>query len=267
MLLFYMPAAGTHSGAPAEDCISLPNCFIPVFSNSFTLLTVLTGTQVTGCQRILLIPPDQAFDGMYPYPVHHPYDTYSMVDLEKPDVGQWPHNAKVKGLCCILKPGDVLYLPAYWYVLQAACGMQTGRFVVLVISGYVYVLKTSSTQKQTRTSGACRYWYLLHQKWLELLASAWNYAHAWTRHNWPAIMTCFLGSMFMMFSMLTAWRPFNLIARLVCSTKSACAHGASVQMTAPHMCSRPYACGTMTQHTAALHGPEQVSALTVAAAL
>ena len=53
---------------------------------------------------------------MYPYPVHHPYDTYSMVDLEKPDLGQWPHNSHVKGLCCILKPGDVLYLPAYWYV-------------------------------------------------------------------------------------------------------------------------------------------------------
>lgn len=74
--------------------------------------------QVTGCQRILLIPPEQAFNGMYPYPVHHPYDTYSMVDLEDPDLGQWPHNASVKGLCCILKPGNVLYLPAYWYVLH-----------------------------------------------------------------------------------------------------------------------------------------------------
>lgn len=74
--------------------------------------------QVTGCQRVLLIPPEQAFNGMYPYPVHHPYDTYSMVDLEDPDLGQWPHNANVTGLCCILKPGDVLYLPAYWYVLH-----------------------------------------------------------------------------------------------------------------------------------------------------
>ncbi|KAL3143189.1 hypothetical protein ABBQ38_002046 [Trebouxia sp. C0009 RCD-2024] len=72
--------------------------------------------QVTGCQRILLIPPNQAFHGMYPYPVHHPYDTYSMVDLEKPDVGQWPHNTDVKGLRCVVKPGDVLYLPAYWFV-------------------------------------------------------------------------------------------------------------------------------------------------------
>ncbi|DBA69067.1 TPA: hypothetical protein ACH3X2_013228 [Trebouxia sp. C0005] len=72
--------------------------------------------QVTGSQRLLLIPADCAFNGMYPYPVHHPYDGYTMVDLEHPDLAQWPKNADVKGLCCILKPGDVVYLPAYWFV-------------------------------------------------------------------------------------------------------------------------------------------------------
>ncbi|KAL0039566.1 hypothetical protein WJX77_002084 [Trebouxia sp. C0004] len=72
--------------------------------------------QVTGSQRLLLIPADYAFDGMYPYPVHHPYDGYTMVDLEHPDLAQWPKTASVKGLCCILKPGDVVYLPAYWFV-------------------------------------------------------------------------------------------------------------------------------------------------------
>lgn len=89
-------------------------------------MQLLTATQVTGCQRILLFPPNQAFHGMYPYPVHHPCDTYSMVDLENPDVGQWPHNIHAKGLRCIVKPGDVLYLPAYWYMLQSACGLQIG---------------------------------------------------------------------------------------------------------------------------------------------
>jgi len=69
---------------------------------------------VTGSQRLLLIPADYAFNGMYPYPVHHPYDGYTMVDLENPDLAQWPKHGNVKGLCCILKPGDVVYLPAYW---------------------------------------------------------------------------------------------------------------------------------------------------------
>ena len=70
--------------------------------------------QVCGCQRLLLVSPQYAFKGMYSYPVHHPYDGYSMVDLQQPDLTQWPNNEHVKGLCCILTPGDVLYLPAYW---------------------------------------------------------------------------------------------------------------------------------------------------------
>ena len=99
---------------------------------------------MTGCQRILLIPPDQAFNGMYPYPVHHPYDTYSMVDLEKPDLGQWPHNADVKGLCCILKPGDVLYVPAYWYVLlKVTC--------TLVMTKVIGTQLVSGTAQHTTT--------------------------------------------------------------------------------------------------------------------
>ena len=35
--------------------------------------------QVAGRRRVLLLPPGQAFPGLYPYPTHHPYDRYSMV--------------------------------------------------------------------------------------------------------------------------------------------------------------------------------------------
>ena len=70
--------------------------------------------QVTGRRRVLLLSPEQAFDGLYPYPTHHTYDTYSMVDLEAPDAGLWPKFGRVRGVTAILAPGDVLYVPAFW---------------------------------------------------------------------------------------------------------------------------------------------------------
>lgn len=71
--------------------------------------------QVAGRRRVLLLPPWQAFEGLYPYPSHHPYDRYSMVDLEAPDAGLWPKfGGGVRGLAAVLAPGDVLYVPAYW---------------------------------------------------------------------------------------------------------------------------------------------------------
>lgn len=71
--------------------------------------------QVAGRRRVLLLPPGQAFEGLYPYPTHHPYDQYSMVDLEAPDAGLWPKfGGGARGLAAVLAPGDVLYVPAFW---------------------------------------------------------------------------------------------------------------------------------------------------------
>lgn len=70
--------------------------------------------QVTGRTRVLLLSPQHAFGGLYPYPVHHCYDGYSMVDLEAADLGMWPKFPCVRGLAVILQPGDVLYVPQYW---------------------------------------------------------------------------------------------------------------------------------------------------------
>jgi len=71
--------------------------------------------QLTGRRRVLLIPPSAAFGGMYPFPVAHPYDRYSMVDLETLDPGEWPGCTQVRGIVAVLRPGDVLYVPAYWF--------------------------------------------------------------------------------------------------------------------------------------------------------
>lgn len=71
--------------------------------------------QIRGRRRVLLIPPSAAFEGLFPYPVAHPYDRYSMVDLESLDPGQWPGCTNVRGVVALLVPGDVLHKPAFWF--------------------------------------------------------------------------------------------------------------------------------------------------------
>ena len=71
--------------------------------------------QVHGRRRILLISPEYSFKGMYPYPVAHPYDGYSMVDLDDVNYGQTPAFAAVRGQSFILEPGDLLYIPRGWW--------------------------------------------------------------------------------------------------------------------------------------------------------
>jgi hypothetical protein len=63
--------------------------------NSIAVLLLLPSTsihswQVLGRRRVLLLPPEAAFNGLYPYPLPHPYDTYSMVDFEAPNTFLWP---------------------------------------------------------------------------------------------------------------------------------------------------------------------------------
>lgn len=58
--------------------------------------------------------PSLAFRGLYPFPVHHGYDGYSMVDFEKLNLRMWPLSSKVTGLKAVLHPGDVLFVPNYW---------------------------------------------------------------------------------------------------------------------------------------------------------
>jgi hypothetical protein len=76
--------------------------------------------QVAGRRRVLLVPPRWAFAGMYPFPVAHPYDRYSMVDLEAgPGAGagadEWPRAGEPRGVAGVLRPGDALYVPPYWF--------------------------------------------------------------------------------------------------------------------------------------------------------
>lgn len=52
---------------------------------------------------------------MYPFPLHHPHDRQSQVDLDNPDLTKFPKFKDAKGVEGIVNPGDVLYLPPYWW--------------------------------------------------------------------------------------------------------------------------------------------------------
>ena len=71
--------------------------------------------QIVGRRRVLLVSPDQSYKGMYPYPVSHPYDGYSMVDLDDVDYSKFPKIAGVRGQTCVVEPGDVLFVPEGWW--------------------------------------------------------------------------------------------------------------------------------------------------------
>jgi len=70
--------------------------------------------QVEGHKRIILMAPSE-FSGMYPFPVHHPCDRQSQVDIFNPDLERFPKFAQVSGYDCLVSPGEVLYIPAYWW--------------------------------------------------------------------------------------------------------------------------------------------------------
>ncbi|EGW03881.1 Hypoxia-inducible factor 1-alpha inhibitor [Cricetulus griseus] len=70
--------------------------------------------QIKGHKRCILFPPDQ-FECLYPYPVHHPCDRQSQVDFDNPDYESFPNFRNVVGYETVVGPGDVLYIPMYWW--------------------------------------------------------------------------------------------------------------------------------------------------------
>ncbi|KAG8000143.1 Hypoxia-inducible factor 1-alpha inhibitor [Nibea albiflora] len=70
--------------------------------------------QIKGHKRCILFPPDQ-FECLYPYPVHHPCDRQSQVSFDNPDYEKFPNFKNVVGYEAVVGPGDVLYIPMYWW--------------------------------------------------------------------------------------------------------------------------------------------------------
>lgn len=70
--------------------------------------------QIYGYKRCILFPPSQ-FECLYPYPVYHPHDRQSMVDFDRPEYSKFPKFKEAKGFEAVVGPGDVLYIPIYWW--------------------------------------------------------------------------------------------------------------------------------------------------------
>jgi len=92
--------------------------------------------QIHGRRRILLINPDQTFkEGMYPYPTAHPYDKFTMVDLDDVNYGQFPRFAGVRGMTCVVNPGDILYIPAGWWRHEQGLCSEHSALEITVAAG------------------------------------------------------------------------------------------------------------------------------------
>ncbi|KAE8740905.1 hypothetical protein FOCC_FOCC013573 [Frankliniella occidentalis] len=70
--------------------------------------------QIHGHKRCILFPPEQ-FGCLYPHPVWHPHDRQSQVDLDNPDYDRFPKMRDLHGVQAVVGPGDVLYIPIYWW--------------------------------------------------------------------------------------------------------------------------------------------------------
>eukprot|EP00958_Prasinococcus_capsulatus_P013654 scaffold1411_cov396-Prasinococcus_capsulatus_cf.AAC.12 len=71
--------------------------------------------QLHGRRRVLVVDPAYTFRGVYPYPADHPLDRQSMVDWDKVDLVRFPKCTDVRGRVVVLGPGEMLYLPQFFW--------------------------------------------------------------------------------------------------------------------------------------------------------
>ena len=67
-----------------------------------------------GLRRWILAHPDQC-ENLYLYSKDHPSSRHSEIDWSNPDYGRYPKFATAQASEVILTPGEVLYLPSFWF--------------------------------------------------------------------------------------------------------------------------------------------------------
>lgn len=70
--------------------------------------------QIRG-EKLVVLFPFVEYNRMYPFPVTHPCDRQSMVDIETPDHQRFPKFRDANGNYTVLHDGDLLYIPYGWW--------------------------------------------------------------------------------------------------------------------------------------------------------
>ncbi|XP_049601727.1 lysine-specific demethylase 8 [Syngnathus scovelli] len=74
--------------------------------------------QVVGCKYIRLYSPQDS-DKLYPHPSQLLHNT-SQVEVENPDTKRFPEFSKAPYQDCVLRPGDVLFIPVqHWHYVRS----------------------------------------------------------------------------------------------------------------------------------------------------
>ena len=115
----------------------------------------------------MLFSPDD-FRALYPFPVHHPCDRQSRVDLYHPDLERFPRFAEAKPVHAVLEPGELLYIPQYWWHhienLSSECVSLNFWFkdqskpqkVVLPLSGHQHLAMRRNIEKMIASKTGAR---------------------------------------------------------------------------------------------------------------
>lgn len=155
------PVPLRQSGKPAYADMWAENVFADSSRSNLCAWFAVANVAVENCLQFCLSWWIEEFwvlfEAVYPYPIDHPLDSFSMVDFDAPDLqrlspGSWvmwsrqrqcviqcKHRrliwgfdrfAHLKPFEVTLEPGDLLYLPKYWWH-QVAQGAAFAHFTAL----------------------------------------------------------------------------------------------------------------------------------------
>jgi hypothetical protein len=91
-------------------------------------------TMLRGAKRYILLPPSEC-KLLYLYPKQHPEGRHAKGDWSKLDLETYPEIAKARATEVVLKAGEVLYIPSYWFhyiistTVTAQCNSRSGNAV------------------------------------------------------------------------------------------------------------------------------------------
>lgn len=70
--------------------------------------------QLRGRKRVLLFEPKQT-SLLYPFPAHSKIPHMSQLNIDQIDSDKFPKFQKAKYIDCMLEPGEMLFIPAFWW--------------------------------------------------------------------------------------------------------------------------------------------------------